>query len=101
MSGYSQVGSKSLRQLNRDNAAQHGTHSDAMVAIDAIERDPAKVREIRAKIKELDKEYRRLNDKITTGPRGAEGPDSLFKELNRIDAKVVKLQESIGEYSDE
>lgn len=27
MSGYSQVGNKSLKQLNRDNAAQHGTHS--------------------------------------------------------------------------
>lgn len=31
MSGYSQVGNKTLRQLNRDNAAQHGTHSGATV----------------------------------------------------------------------
>lgn len=29
MSGYSQVGSKTLRQLNRDNAAKHRTHSGA------------------------------------------------------------------------
>lgn len=32
---YQQVGNKSLKQLNRDNAAQHGTHSGAK-----DERDP-------------------------------------------------------------
>lgn len=46
---YQQVGSKTLRQLNRDNAAQHGTHSgDAEPKIE-IERIRSKIEMLQGK----------------------------------------------------
>lgn len=73
---YQQVGNKTLRQLNYDNAAQHGTHSGATV--DGLE-------EALRRWKELDEERAKLDDIEDKTPAQEQQLTSIERRMDAIE----------------